>query len=68
MNDTKKFTLTAKGWLCAQLDFNASKTDIIWDGLTKFVKENAASNGMTEGVPCLALEGGGHCITAQSNK
>lgn len=38
----------------------------LWQGLTDFVARGAKHNGMPDGgMPCLVLEGGGYCITAE---
>lgn len=69
-DDDKSYHLTPKGWLSAELlpRFTLDESDKIWQGLTDMVAKKAAENGMTEGVPCLVLHGGGHCITAQAGK
>ena len=60
MNE-EKYRITPKGFFAVELkDFDNE----FWDKLTDFVAEQAKENGMTEGVPCLVLSGGGFCITA----
>lgn len=59
------WSITPKGTLLVLMMNHGRDIEAIWSGLTDFVAKRAASNGMTEGMPCLALEGGGHCITAE---
>lgn len=67
MTDKKDeaFRLTPKGFLSMKLGVDISP---LWDELANFVKEEAARNGMTDGVPCLVMVDGGHCITAGKSK
>lgn len=56
--DDRRWRMTTKGWLVVELD---GRMDV-WDKLVEHVSKTADANGITEGVPCLVLEGGGHCI------
>lgn len=56
--------VTPKGWLVVEL---GGRMDV-WDKLVEMVSKTADANGMTEGVPCLVLEGGGHCIRVKKEE
>lgn len=63
MNE-EKARLTPKGFLKVEMMSNRN-IDSLWDRLTEFVARQAAQNGMENGIPCLVLKDGGHCITAE---
>ena len=66
-SNEKSYKLTVKGFLSVRTGM-LGDFDAVWDELTEFVMAQAKENGMTDGVPCLVLVDGGHCITAETGK
>lgn len=61
----KSYRMTPKGWLATKTGlFQAIEP--VWEGLRNFVREQAAANGCTEGIPCLVFHEGGECVTVIS--
>lgn len=56
----KSFRITPKGWLGVKTGL--LNVDPLWNELIEFVSKQADANGMTDGVPCLVLADGGHCV------
>lgn len=67
-NDDPAYRLSAKGFLLMEIQ-KGHGIETIWDNLTEFVRKQALENGMKpDGIPCLVLVDGGHCITAEKSK
>lgn len=61
------YQLTLKGWFsvramrCKSLD----DTDEFWNDLADEVRRVALADGLSDGIPALVLEGGGHALTVR---
>ncbi len=65
MNE-ESYRLSAKGWIRVFLMNNQNPDpEFFWSELTHFVSNQAKQDGLN-GVPCLVLEGGGHCLTVNA--
>jgi len=63
-NNEEILQMTPKGFLYTEIMQNPNDIQTIWENLIKFVEKRAKEEGM-EGVPCLVLKGGGHCIAVE---
>lgn len=64
-NDDERFQLTAKGMLDVIL-MDTRDIDRIWQRLRDFVELQAMRDGHARGTPALVFDGGGVCVTMES--